>query len=159
IGTRGDLVIDGAGDAGMLAPVDGFAGIPYVSGGTMTAGGGDGRFTLWTATTAINLYSAGGNVGPRGGDGTKGNGPQNVGLNLYPPTFNVAAASGSIYFFTNTTINHDGSFLELMPAANGQLSLLAGNSIYGEGDTIAMSGADPATEATPAHAVFMQFLT
>jgi Filamentous haemagglutinin family outer membrane protein len=158
IGTRGDLVIAGAGDAGMLAPVDNFAGVPYLSGGILSSGGGDGRFTLWTATTTINLYSAGGNVGPGAWSGNNSNSPSNVGIDLYPPTLNVAAASGSIYFFFNRLNNSANQVFELMPAANGQLSLLAGDSIYGEGDTIVMSGADPATLATPTHAVFQQFL-
>src|SRR5262249_44955198 len=124
----------------------------------MLAGGGQGNFTLWTGTTAIGLYSAGGNVSPGLWTGDNSHGVSNLGGNLYPSTLIVEAASGNIYFSSHIA-NQFGApnFMELMPSATGQLSLVAGGSIYGEGVTVAMSGADPSTLATPKRAAFQQF--
>ncbi|MBR1045755.1 filamentous hemagglutinin family protein, partial [Bradyrhizobium viridifuturi] len=149
ITTRGDLVISGASDPGMAAPVDVNRGLytrfqvnadgsltPVVSTGGLT------NFTLWTSATAINLYSAGGDVAPMSGDT---GGKQNAN-GFYPGTLIVAAANGDIRF--------SGGSIEMMPSQYGQLELLAAGSIYGQGQVLSMSGADISALATPRHPVF-----
>lgn len=149
ITTRGDLVISGASDPGMAAPVDVNRGLytrfqvnadgsstPVVSTGGLT------NFTLWTSATAINLYSAGGDVAPMSGDT---GGRQNAN-GFYPGTLIVAAANGDIRF--------SGGSIEMTPSQYGQLEVLAAGSIYGQGQVLSMSGADINSLATPRHAVF-----
>ena len=152
IATRGDLVLGGAGDAAMLNPVDP-NGTPYFSGGSIVSKGGNGSFTLWMPTTAINLYSAGGNLSP-GAASPTGSANQNNGINLYPATLTAVAASGNLYF--SPPVDNQGSVtpIELAPSPIGQLSLLASGSIYGAGAIIAMSGADMSLLATPLNPVF-----
>jgi Filamentous haemagglutinin family outer membrane protein len=146
IATRGDLVLGGAGDAAMLNPVDP-NGMPYLLGGSIVSKGGNGSFTLWTPTTAINLYSAGGNLSP-GATSPAYGANQNNGFNLYPATLIAAAASGNLDFSAPV------GPIELAPSPIGQLSLLAAGSIYGAGAIIAMSGADMSSLATPLNPVF-----
>jgi hypothetical protein len=152
IATRGDLVLGGAGDAAMLNPVDP-NGTPYVSGGSIVSKGGNGSFTLWTPTTAIDLYSAGANLSP--GAASPANGAnQNNGINLYPATLTAVAASGNLYFSPPTDNQGKVTPIELAPSPIGQLSLLAAGSIYGAGAIIAMSGADMSSLATPLNPLF-----
>ncbi|MFJ3048530.1 filamentous hemagglutinin family protein [Herbaspirillum chlorophenolicum] len=149
---RGDLVLGGAGDAAMLNPAD-QDGTPYKNSGASFGKGGNGSFTLWTPTTAINLYSAGGNLSP-GSQSAAGGANQNNGNNLYPGTLSAVAASGNLYF--SPSVNNSGQItpIELAPSPSGQLALLAAGSIYGSGAIIAMSGADMSSLATPQNPVF-----
>jgi filamentous hemagglutinin family protein len=146
IATRGDLVLGGASDAGMVR-VANVNGVQTASG----ASGGVTSFTLWTPDTAINLYSAGGNLSP-GTTASDGFG-QNNGIGLYPGTLIAAAASGNLYV---SAANSSGVPvpIELMPSPVGQLELLAAGSMYGGGASIAMSGAAMNSLATPLNPVF-----
>ncbi|WP_051334611.1 filamentous haemagglutinin family protein [Bradyrhizobium sp. Ai1a-2] len=147
--TRGDLVLGGVG---ALATAE-------------TA--------LWRANTGIELFSAGGNLVPYN---TKdyANQEKNKVINgqantyILPPSFNAIAANGSIYYSglrdqNATPGNGVGSvILKLAASPEGQLELLARDSIYGaadryidapnQGARFEMSGADadPARFADPA---------
>ncbi|MGY3583556.1 filamentous hemagglutinin family protein [Bradyrhizobium sp. USDA 4341] len=142
--TRGDLVLGGAGDAGMATSVDlnGFAYTVRNADGSMSLkSGGQSNFTLWTPTTAISLYAA-------GGDAAVLNGISANGAGFFPGTLIVAAANGDIRF------GEGAPTIELTPSPLGQLELLAAGSIYGTSQVVAMSGADMSTLATPFNPVF-----
>ncbi len=168
--TRGDLVLAGAGDATRLSvqnlsPID-----PSVPG---SEAAGASWFSLWQPTTAIGLFSAGGNLTPstqslsaaKGGYfATNLNSLATDGRFIYPPTLDAVAASGSIYYGAAPSASPNiVSGLELAPSAAGQLQLLAGGSIYanqfgyrnGYPQSLDISGADPATTATPARPGFL----
>ncbi|MEW6438319.1 MAG: filamentous hemagglutinin family protein [Pseudomonadota bacterium] len=162
IDTRGNLVLDGVGDAGRVGQQNSTPYSATVNGVTTTAAnGGNSWFTLWTASTAVNLFSAGGNLTPslqnqdNGGNATAGgnDGTTDLGRVLYPGSLSVVAAEGNIYF-VNSAGTISGSPLELAPSAVGQLNVLAGGSIYGNGNIIDMSGADPSVLATPLQPAF-----
>ena len=59
----------------------------------------------------------------------------------YPPTLVVTSQSGNIYF--------GGTPVELAPAADGQLQLLAAESIIGDSAVVSISGAALSTVASP----------
>ncbi len=153
VDTRGDLVVGDVENPGIQStqtsstaqvdttPVDFTA-----DGQTIDASsGGDTVFSLWSSATAVALNSAGGDITPYQ------NTANNVLTTFYPPHLSVVAQNGNIDFL--------GGTVELAPAANGQLDLLAADTIYGfaapfstnpdPSTTIAMSGADPDVEATP----------
>jgi filamentous hemagglutinin family protein len=145
--TPGDGVVDIAARSGIaLAGVNdaGLSGLenttPFsitANGATTTAdSGGDTWFTLWTDATAINLFSAGGSVNmPARTGGT-------AARSFLPANLNLTAASGNLFF--NGVA---GAPLELTPSPQGQLNLLAADSIFGA--NIDISGADPSVMATP----------
>ncbi|WP_074130058.1 filamentous haemagglutinin family protein [Bradyrhizobium sp. NAS96.2] len=141
---RGDLVLGGAGDAGMAAQVD-LNGIAYTvrnaDGSTTLKSHGQSNFTLWTASTAINLYAAGGDAAVLNGISANGTG-------FFPGTLIAAAANGDIRF------SEGAAAIELIPSPLGQLELLAAGSIYGTSQVVAMSGAGMYTLATPFNPVF-----
>src|SRR5262249_52701611 len=144
IATRGDLVLGGVGDAGPARPVD-QNGLPYSvldTDGSVVAGvgGATSTFTLWTPTTAIALYTAGGDVAPLVGS-TSNNTVINAN-GFYPGTLIVAAANGDIRFDEPVSRGNPAPIIELLPSPVGQLELLAAGTIYGSGQTVAMSGAD-----------------
>ncbi|VVE00506.1 filamentous hemagglutinin-like protein [Pandoraea communis] len=139
---RGDLVLGGAGDAGMSILTD-IAGGYYTNASGAVTKSGFTKFSLWTPSTALNLLSAGGDVAPL--SGASGSDRQNA-LGFYPGSLSVASLNGDIRF-------GDGS-IELMPSPVGQLRVLSAGSIYGGGLSIAMSGADYASVATPGHPFF-----
>jgi hypothetical protein len=156
IDTRGDLVLGGAANPGLVNEQNMTPFTAAVNGvDTSFAGAGYSWFSLWTSSTAINLFSAGGNLTP----GTQNETPNsNVNTNvggvgvkqnyMYPASVNLIAASGSIYYPQNQSFSSPITVpIELAPSTNGQLNVLAKNSIYGLG--IEMSGADPSSVATP----------
>ncbi|MGY3529681.1 filamentous hemagglutinin family protein [Bradyrhizobium sp. USDA 4452] len=149
ITTRGDLVLGGAGDAGMASPVD-LNGIAYTvrnaDGTTTLQSRGQSNFTLWTPATAIDLYAAGGDAAVLGGISFGGTA-------FFPGTLIVAAANGDIRFL-EPAAGGGVPTIELMPSPRGQLELLAAGSIYGTSQAVAMSGADMSTLATPFNPVF-----
>jgi filamentous hemagglutinin family protein len=149
LATRGDLVLDGAGDPGRGAQQNPSAFTGTLDGvATNFVGGGSSWFSLWSPATAINLFSAGGNLVPSiQFQEQVQNDSSNDGAFMYPSTLNVVAPSGSIYFIESLSASHSGPLIELAPAPQGQLNLLAEGSIYGAG--VAMSGADPSVVATP----------
>jgi hypothetical protein len=142
--TRGDLVLGGVTDVGMALAVD-VNGTPYTSlnangSATLNSSGGVANFTLFTPTTAIDLYTAGGDAAALEGNVVNG-------TDFYPGTLIVAAANGNVRFQPLAVI-------ELLPSPTGQLELLAAGSIFGSNQVLAMSGADMSTLATPFHPVF-----
>jgi hypothetical protein len=112
------------------------------------AGNGESWFSLWTDRTAINLVSTGGNVTPGTIVGQRttlyANTVQGDIRTTYPAILRATAASGSIYYGLavagSTTASEEG--IVLAPSASGALEFLAGNSLFGGGYTISMSGAD-----------------
>ncbi|SAI68431.1 Heme:hemopexin utilization protein A [Bordetella ansorpii] len=142
---RGDLVFGGAGDPGMTASADRDQWWYTPAGAAMPVRGALTQFTLWQPDTGIALYSAGGDVTPQSGLSAS---LQNAG-NFFPGTLTVVAANGDIRFGEPTSAASATASLELIPSAQGQLDLLAAGSIYGSAHVVAMSGADPASLATP----------
>jgi filamentous hemagglutinin family protein len=120
--SRGDLAMGQIIDPGRigvradtLASVDG------------QSGQGATWFTLWTASTAVDMFSAGGNLTPLASD-------QNATLVL-PSILRATAPGGSIYL---EPAQFGGSYL--MPSPNGQLDLLAGNMIVQYGSALVPFG-------------------
>ncbi|MGJ7530372.1 filamentous haemagglutinin family protein [Variovorax sp. GB1P17] len=164
---RGDLVIGTVTDAGRVPQFNG--GVPFSSGGSHFAGGGIGWFSLWTPSTAVDLFSAGGNLTPgmawtddRGRSDQVSSGDRFI----YPSVLRAAAANGSLYYGNAVTgafnksdmpVKSSTSIL-LAPTPVGalfvrqgkpQLELLAGDSIYASGYAVTPSGVDPAMLPTP----------
>jgi filamentous hemagglutinin family protein len=138
IDARGDLVIDGAGNPGTVQNVPNTT--PVLS--LNTNSGGNTDFSLWTTATAINLFSAGGDVAPVASNGVNSFGSQNTSADdYYPPNLAVTSQNGNIYFGTTP--------VELAPSPDGQLELLAANSIIGDAAMVSISGAALSTLATP----------
>jgi len=145
---RGDLVIAGAGDAGIVVASDSAGGYYTNAAGSITKNGFT-KFTLWTPTSGINLMSAGGDVAPLSGGSSAYDKANTTGF--YPGSLSVAALNGDVRF-------GEGQTLELMPSPIGQLQVLAAGSIYGGQSILAMSGADMASVATPFHPLFASML-
>ncbi|MGK9418671.1 filamentous hemagglutinin family protein [Pseudomonas cedrina] len=151
LATRGDLVLQDVADPGRAPQVNALA---YASGGVN--GIGHSWFSLWTDRTAVDLFSAGGNLTPL---------TQALDTDMaavYPATLRAVAASGSLYY--GRASNGDPSTVPplramvLAPSANGQLELLAGDSIYGGDLTISRSSAAPQSLATILRPAFLGFL-
>ncbi|ULH06446.1 filamentous haemagglutinin family protein [Alcaligenes faecalis] len=161
IASRGDLVLGGTGDPGLVETA-------YYSdiGGTGVAG--QSWFSLWTDVTAVDVLSAGGNLAfdTRPSESvanyqnhvtTNWDYGKNGGWYLLPGNASAVAAKGSIYYGTssayqNTSVNtgslwNTGGLL-LAPLGEGTIALLAGDSIYGGGYGISSSGADGSSIAT-----------
>ncbi|WP_256327167.1 filamentous haemagglutinin family protein [Variovorax sp. EL159] len=144
--TPGDLVLTSVADAGR-------AKVPNSSAfrfGGQDYGIGQSWFTLWTDRTGINLFSAGGNLTP----GTDLANAQPAGryagsinmsdnVTVYPSILRATAASGSLYFGFSATpaVQAPGRALVLAPSPSGVLEFLAGNSLFGGGYPVGMSGA------------------
>ncbi len=156
--TRGDLVLGGVTDPGRV-------GVPNTVGftapdGSVYQGGGIGWFSLWTAHTSIDLFAAGGNLTPSTQLVEATNAIPMAGRNLspsdgrfiYPSIVRAAAPEGSIYlgpssgYMGGVSLNVSTTpySLLLAPSLNGELELLAGDSIYAGGYSVQRSGADPA---------------
>ncbi|MFJ3047929.1 filamentous hemagglutinin family protein [Herbaspirillum chlorophenolicum] len=150
--SRDDLVLAGVRDAGRTASIDPNTGrtLPW--------------FTLWSNRTAIDLFAAGGNLTPSTQLG-QGSGSQvsftpdadtgaTAGRFYYPSILRAAAPSGSIYMGASAVKKDElalGYSLVLAPSPNGELELLAGQSIYAGGYAISRSSADMAALPTPLH--------
>ena len=102
--------------------------------GTLSPFGGSSWFSLWTAASAIDLFSAGGNLLP-----FRNQRVDNDGLMVLPSQLGAVAAGGSIYYQGDAV---------LAPGARGRLDLLAVDSIYGGGKQISRSGAAPSAIAS-----------
>ncbi len=142
VNARGDLVIDGAGNPGTVQNMTNSTPVNFVNGHKKISrtSGGSTDFSLWTSSTGIGLFSAGGDVAPV--ESNSADGSQNTAAsNFYPPNLSVTSQNGNIYFGSTP--------VELAPSADGQLQLLAANSIIGEGAIVTMSGAALSTVATP----------
>jgi hypothetical protein len=174
ISTLRDLVLAGAADPGRVQLQD----YTDVSGYTgklkhTDATGGDTGFTLWQAGTSISLFSDGGTVTPTMIPNQSVNSlvfanddPTDF-RSIYPPTLLVTAATGNVTYgqYGITPALEQGQdaasanpvefSLETMPAADGELSFLAGGSISANFYPVDMSGADPADLSRPTDPAFV----
>jgi filamentous hemagglutinin family protein len=153
--TDGDLVLTGAGDPGS---VDQSVQNGYDFQGFTSQSGGMSWFSLWTARTAVNLFSAGGNLTPStlfiGTDGplldNGGNLGSVTGVFYAPPTLRAIAADGNLFYGSFVPGGASrANVLELAPSPVGQLDLIAAQSIFANGAIIDMSGADAGPDALP----------
>jgi filamentous hemagglutinin family protein len=132
--SRGDLVLGGVIDPTRVATANTTAFTTTLDDGTVITESGGGRvaFSLWNATTSIDLFSAGGTVVPTLdiSDAMVAADMQD----LYPPILRVVAATGDIvYAGAYAAAGEQGASLELAPSPVGQLELLAGGSIDAAG--------------------------
>lgn len=160
LNSRGDLVLDGVGDAGRLE-MKNSTGYTDASGAPHDGGGYSG-FSLWTPNTAIDLFSAGGNLTPflKTEINPSLNTPGAGGRMFYPSILRAVAANGSLYYGSSAfglSGDGDSSTYSLMtaPSANAELQLIASDSIYAGGYAVTQSGADPARIPTPFNPVFV----
>ncbi|SEC21795.1 Filamentous haemagglutinin family outer membrane protein [Pseudomonas marginalis] len=152
LSTRGDLVLQDVADPGRAPQMNA---LTFVNKGVN--GIGQSWFSLWTDRTAVDLFSAGGNLTPL---------TQTLETDMaavYPATLRAVAANGSLYYGSASTSN-PGTVqplraLVLAPSSNGQLELLAGDSISGGDLTISRSSAAPNSLATILRPAFAGFLT
>ncbi|MEV9619727.1 filamentous hemagglutinin family protein [Serratia marcescens] len=152
--TRGDLVLGGSGDPGRVNLPN--SSVFSTQEGIQYAGGGVSWFSLWSEHTAIDLFAAGGNLTP---STQVAEYAVNSGLNtspsdgrfIYPAILRAAAPTGSIYLGPSSSVLQSDHLLNtatsllLAPSLNGELALLAGESIYAGGYSVQRSGADPAS--------------
>jgi hypothetical protein len=167
ISTLRDLVLAGAADPGRV-PLQNYTSLASYS--SETYDGGDTGFTLWTASTSISLFSAGGNVTPTTIPNEQiaallyANDDPTDYRSIYPPTLLVTAATGNIVYgqyglspafdMNSGTASASAFSLELMPAAGGELSFLAGGSISANFYAVDISGANPAGLSLPTDPAF-----
>ena len=167
IDTRGDLVLGGVGDAGRVTQVNN--GTPFTAQGVAHDGEGYSWFSLWTPSTAIDLFSAGGNLTPSTAwmdDRASTNQASAGGRFVLPSQLRAVAASGSLYYGNSSLGGKDPTGVPLRPAAGlllapspvsphftrstpGQLELMASDSIYAGGYSVTASGADPTMLPSP----------
>lgn len=166
VDTRADLVLGGVSDPGRVRQVNSS---PYqrISTGLAATGGGEGWFTLWTPSTAINLFSAGGNLTPMTVSSSRFSGDElrpeatyigSAGRSyyLYPSILRAVAANGNIVLAPNNA-DITNPVLLLAPSPGGQLEMLAGQSILAsEAHAVSMSGADTQLP-TPLRPAFSAF--
>jgi len=157
--TRGDLVLSGWQDAGMVQAT-------YLQGGSFAspdiysfagslldnpARTGVDRtwFSLWTPDTAVALFSAGGQLVPFNGNQNQGMTYSQV--SYLPGQFRAVAGSGSIYY--GSELSNSVLTYELLPAPTGQLELLAADSIHAAarsaGARLGLSGARTGVNELP----------
>jgi filamentous hemagglutinin family protein len=173
IDARGDLVLGGVGDPGRVTQLNN--GTPFTAKGVAQDGEGYSWFSLWTPSTAIDLFSAGGNLTPStawSDDRASGNQASSGGRFVMPSQLRAVAASGSLYVGNSAqgandtgtnTLARPATGLLLAPSpvdahftrrTPGQLELLAADSIYAGGYTVTASGADPTALPSPFHPGF-----
>ncbi len=165
--TRGDLVLSGAGNPGLVRQPGSAA---HTNGGVALDGKGQASFSLWTPATAINLLSAGGDLAPASfGEGNV------LGSNLlapsvqtgggtryyhyYPSILRAVAPGGDIRIAGSPVVyeqRYDATLL-LAPSPTGALEFLAGGSIRAGSTSyaISMSGAAMEVLATPFKPAFV----
>ncbi|WP_175626465.1 MULTISPECIES: filamentous haemagglutinin family protein [Oxalobacteraceae] len=159
--TLGDLVLATVADPGRTYIANSS---PYTANGTNYLGGGQSWFSLWDKHTAINLFAAGGNLTPGTDIVNRGSSMGNTSIGdlviTYPSILRATAANGNLYYGFSAAPGSSGTdtnkYLVLAPSASGALEFLAGNSIYGGGYPIAMSGSDTALP-TPFNPAFVGF--
>ncbi|WP_053179407.1 filamentous hemagglutinin family protein [Pseudomonas kilonensis] len=147
--TSGDLVVMDVADPGR-APM--MSASRFKDGNTN--GSGVSWFTLWTANTAVDLWSSGGNLTPL----TFGTATDLA--VVYPSILRAVAAGGSLYYGKSSEL-YDAGYngnnrpaLLLAPGINSELQLMAGDSIYGGDMSVSRSGASSAALATPFRPAF-----
>ncbi|WP_053150597.1 filamentous hemagglutinin family protein [Pseudomonas sp. Pf153] len=144
LATSGDLVVMDVADPGRA---------PMMSASRFKDGDRNGSglswFTLWTANTAIDLWSSGGNLTPY---------TSSTATDLavvYPSILRAVAAGGSLYYGKSSVLYEAGysgdnrPALLLAPGINSELQFLAGDSIYGGDMSVSRSGAASSALATP----------
>ena len=168
IDARGDLVLGGVGDAGRVTQINN--GTPFTAKGVAQDGEGYSWFSLWTPSTAIDLFSAGGNLTPStawSDDRASGNQASSGGRFVMPSQLRAVAASGNLYMGNSAqgatdsgtnTLARPATGLLLAPSpvdahftrrTPGQLELLAADSIYAGAYAVTASGADPTALPSP----------
>ncbi|UXH77419.1 filamentous haemagglutinin family protein [Roseateles amylovorans] len=166
ITSRGDLVLGGTGDPGLVITPNGTAFTSAAGNGQM----GTSWFTLWTDRTALQLVSAGGQLAfdtrasETSAQPANGNWDytSNGGWFLLPGKVSALAATGSIYYGSSASYGNTSggatqwntAGLLLAPLGERRIELLAGQSLYGGGQAISNSGADSAIMATVQHPAF-----
>jgi filamentous hemagglutinin family protein len=159
LSTRGDLVLGGVADAGRVGQ---FHSTPFMYQGTSYTGGGLSWFSLWTDSTAIDLFSAGGDLKPitlnkeidvgANNPTSERNTSPIAGRFVYPSILRATAANGSVHYDGGTISNYA---MLLAPSDRGQLELLASDSIYAGGYMIGQSGASTSVMPTPFQPAFV----
>ncbi len=140
---RGDVVLGGVADAGRV-PLANYSAVLQDDGARAA---GSTWFSLWTANTAVDLFSAGGDLAP----GLAG--PENVtGSNLwreqvqlvvrggddllnywlYPSRFSAVAAQGDIKLDRISATLGTQDVILLAPSATGRLDVLAGGGVFAQ---------------------------
>ncbi|MFT4173101.1 MAG: filamentous hemagglutinin family protein [Rhodocyclaceae bacterium] len=164
VASRGDLVLGGTGDAGLVDTRH------YTAYTSPQGNGQAGRswFSLWTDATAARLMAAGGNLAfdTRAGEALAssayiGDYTSNGGWFMLPGTVSATAALGSIYYGTSAAY-HTGYVTNVAgllqtPQGERRIELLAGDSLYGGGYAIASPGADASIMATVFKPAFAGF--
>ncbi|SEO50145.1 filamentous hemagglutinin family protein [Pseudomonas sp. NFACC39-1] len=148
--TSGDLVVMDVADPGRA---------PMMSASRFKDGdsneSGLSWFTLWTANTAVDLWTSGGNLTPF---------TSSTATDLavvYPSILRAVAASGSLYYGKSSGLYETGyngnnrPALLLAPGINSELQFMAGDSIYGGDMSVSRSGASSAALATPFRPAFV----
>ncbi len=170
ISSRGDLVLGGTGDPGLVATPNTFAFTSAAGNSTR----GRSWFSLWTDRTALDVSSAGGNLAfdTRASEtaasfsGTEWDYVSNGGWYLLPGRVSAVATMGSIYYGPSAATAISGGAnnaeqwnngLLLAPLGERRMELLAGGSLYGGGYAISSSGADASATATIEHPGFVGF--
>ncbi|OCK47879.1 transporter [Stenotrophomonas maltophilia] len=140
---RGDVVLSSAADGGRVRQYNAFEALADDGSRLQGVTG----FSLWTPSTAINLFSAGGDIVPVGqattqeeADGGREGVVGGALYRIYPSRLKAIAASGDIKLSRSAS----REVLLTAPGANSTLQLLAGNSILAAADApmISSSGAD-----------------
>ncbi|MGJ7573605.1 filamentous hemagglutinin family protein [Variovorax sp. RB2P76] len=169
ITSRGDLVLGGTGDPGLVGTPNGTAFTSTAGNGQM----GQSWFSLWTDKTAVNLSAAGGNLAfdTRASESIANplvanwDYTSNGGWFLLPGNVSAVANTGSIYYGQSAAyLNASGSAnqwntggLLLAPLGSRRIELLAGDSLYGGGYAVSSSGADASVMATISQPAFAGF--
>ncbi|WP_447774091.1 filamentous haemagglutinin family protein [Variovorax boronicumulans] len=169
IASRGDLVLGGTGDPGLVGTPNGTAFTSTAGNGQM----GQSWFSLWTDKTAVNLSAAGGNLAfdTRASESIANplvanwDYTSNGGWFLLPGNVGAVANTGSIYYGQSAAdLNGSGGATQwntggllLAPLGSRRIELLAGDSLYGGGYAISSSGADASVMATVLQPAFAGF--
>ncbi|KAF1047991.1 MAG: hypothetical protein GAK35_00411 [Herbaspirillum frisingense] len=169
VSSRGDLVLGGTGNAGMVATPNGIA----YSSSAASGAAGISWFNLWTDHTILKTFSAGGNLAfdTRASEGNADvkiinwDYTNSGGWFVLPGEVSAVAGVGSIYYgksaaYLNTagTSNQwETAGLLVAPQGGRRIEMLAGGSLYGGGYGIAVSGTDTSTMASIWHPGFAGF--
>ncbi|HDS1040521.1 TPA: filamentous hemagglutinin family protein [Stenotrophomonas maltophilia] len=153
---RGDVVVSGAADPGRVRQFNG--GTPFWLDGLRYSGEGVSWFSMWTPSTAIDLFAAGGNLTPNlaySSSSQISDASAADGNAVYPSILRMTAASGSVFHGRLST--QSGSVRRYIPAlvvaptpqdarfsvqASSELDVLARDSIYANGLGLWRSSAD-----------------
>lgn len=167
---RGDVAIGGISDPGRAAQFHN--GTPFTLNGAAHDGEGWSWFSLWTPSTAVDLFSAGGSLTPSmawADNRTRANHSATDGRFVIPSVLRAAAPNGSLYYGGSSSETSDpteagqppikspfGLILAPSPVGpqfavqgTGALELLAGDSIYASGYAVTQSGANPTRLPSP----------